>query len=157
MKLFPVALITLGVGCLVAGVAYRINYEKWVTIPNARSIIAAEMRDPDSTQFRGDRITKSGWLCGEINSKNGSGGYVGFKRFASGGRPGSFFIEGQGSIGLPEIEEHIEILGKKVDLLKRSNEMRKQGVTLGTPSESTLNEQARAEIFEDKWKEICVE
>lgn len=42
--------------------------------------ISDMMRDPESTRFRKlERI--GGALCGEINAKNGMGGYVGYRRF----------------------------------------------------------------------------
>jgi len=39
------------------------------------------LKDPGSAQFRNVRKTKPGFVCGEVNAKNGMGGYVGFKQF----------------------------------------------------------------------------
>lgn len=48
--------------------------------------ILARLKDPDSARFRGQFIGVSGIPCGEVNSKNGFGGYTGHKRYmASGG------------------------------------------------------------------------
>lgn len=56
--------------------------------------VLARLKDPDSAKFRGQFIGASGIPCGEVNSKNGFGGYTGHKRYmASGG--GVVFIEGE--------------------------------------------------------------
>lgn len=49
--------------------------------------VAAQMRDPASVQFRDVRAGRQ-TLCGEINAKNGFGGYVGFRRFIATFAPG---------------------------------------------------------------------
>jgi hypothetical protein len=41
---------------------------------------AAQLRDPSSAQFRNIKRNQ-GFVCGEINGKNGFGAYAGFKRF----------------------------------------------------------------------------
>lgn len=41
-----------------------------------RSFVARHLKDPDSAEFR----NQSG-LCGEVNAKNGFGGYTGYRRF----------------------------------------------------------------------------
>jgi hypothetical protein len=50
--------------------------------------IKARLRDPDSANFRNVRFYSGGGVpvtCGEVNSKNGFGGYTGFERFISAG------------------------------------------------------------------------
>lgn len=42
----------------------------------AREFVAGVLKDPGSAEFRNQR-----GLCGEVNSKNSFGGYVGFRRF----------------------------------------------------------------------------
>lgn len=57
------------------------------TLEEAQQIIADEMRDPESTRFRNTWIVKKYEgdfgleMCGEFNSKNAMGGYVGYKMF----------------------------------------------------------------------------
>ena len=54
------------------------------------SSTAAALKDPESAQLKNVQLTpeKSGFLvCGEINAKNGYGGYTGFSKFA-----GIYFI-----------------------------------------------------------------
>jgi hypothetical protein len=50
--------------------------------------IKTKLRDPDSAQFRDVRFYSGGptpVVCGEVNSKNGFGGYGGFQRFIASG------------------------------------------------------------------------
>ena len=47
----------------------------------AKKAVSANLKDPESAQFRNIRETTPGFLCGEVNAKNAMGGYVGFKRF----------------------------------------------------------------------------
>lgn len=57
------------------------------------------LRDPSSADFRNLAITgriAPGVVCGEVNSKNGFGGYSGFRRFISGGPGLATQIEGEG-------------------------------------------------------------
>lgn len=50
-------------------------------IDRAREAVAEQLTDPSSAHFRNERSKKDGWVCGEVNSKNAMGGYVGFKRY----------------------------------------------------------------------------
>lgn len=58
-------------------------------IAQAKQTIAAEMIDPSSVQYRNVRTVRQivggkpvTIVCGEVNSKNRMGGYVGFAKFA---------------------------------------------------------------------------
>jgi hypothetical protein len=46
----------------------------------AQQVIAAQLKDPASAQFRNVRV-KGETVCGEVNAKNSFGGYIGFKTF----------------------------------------------------------------------------
>lgn len=53
-------------------------------IEEAKMQIRANLKDPDSAQFRNVRWERKQSLvilCGEVNAKNSFGGYVGFKPF----------------------------------------------------------------------------
>ena len=51
-------------------------------IPNAEQRISDRLKDPSSAQFRNVFVSENGhYVCGEVNSKNGFGGYTGFKHF----------------------------------------------------------------------------
>lgn len=55
--------------------------------------IRAKLRDPDSAEFRDVRFYSGGptpVVCGEVNSKNGFGGYSGFQRFIASGEKLAF-------------------------------------------------------------------
>lgn len=58
-----------------------------------------KLKDPGSAQFRGVYFNRGvdgvPMTCGEVNSKNGFGGYTGFQRFISGGKPELTFMEEQ--------------------------------------------------------------
>ena len=46
-----------------------------------RAEVLRRLKDPDSAKFRGLFVFNGVTLCGEVNSKNSMGGYVGFQRF----------------------------------------------------------------------------
>lgn len=81
-KVLSVGLLVLLV--LVAGIYMYGAY----VVHQHRNAVRAELKDPDSAQFRNERLV-NGWtvktsiLCGEVNAKNELGGYSGFKLFAS--------------------------------------------------------------------------
>lgn len=62
------------------------------TIEKGRAAAAFQLKDPGSAQFRGDYVTSTGSVCGEINGKNSFGAYVGFKRYLSMKGKGGDFI-----------------------------------------------------------------
>lgn len=53
--------------------------------------VKAELKDPDSAQFRGVKEYEKGVFCGWVNAKNSFGGYAGF---------GLFFIGRDGKVAL---------------------------------------------------------
>lgn len=62
-----------------------------VAVSAAQDMIAKQFKDPDSAQFQNVRLVDPGsnpnrhWgtICGEVNARNGFGGYVGFKQFSA--------------------------------------------------------------------------
>lgn len=54
----------------------------------AREIVKRQLRDPDSAKFRGLWLKDKNTVCGEVNAKNGLGGYSGWQSFvvSNGGR-----------------------------------------------------------------------
>ena len=80
-------------------------------IGTAQSAIKNQMKDPDSTNFKSVReITNSQggrFVCGEVNSKNSYGGYVGFKIFAY--QRGRTVIDG--SFSTPDDYEFLVLSG----------------------------------------------
>lgn len=55
--------------------------------PPWRDAVRQEMVDPASTMFQNERVsaTRADVICGEYNSKNRMGGYVGWTRFQAHG------------------------------------------------------------------------
>lgn len=84
---------------IVAGSAFSIQqYINWTHVAQRRAHAVQQLRDPDSVQFRAEKLTSAGWLCGELNSKNSYGVYTGFKRFMALGEDDAW-IEGSGQAG----------------------------------------------------------
>jgi len=53
-------------------------------IDRAREAVVNRLKDPESAQFRNERVVgKEGFVCGEVNAKNSAGGYVGFSSYAA--------------------------------------------------------------------------
>ena len=58
------------------------NYPKEnALITEIKQNIRADLKDPNSAEFRNVFITSVGHICGEVNAKNSFGAYTGFKRF----------------------------------------------------------------------------
>ncbi|MDN4038674.1 hypothetical protein [Massilia sp. YIM B02443] len=127
------------------------KFEDWIKIPKAREAIQSALRDPSSAQFRNEKLTKLGVLCGEVNSKNSMGGYVGFKKFIS-VAPGANYIEGAGRIGEESTDDMIARMDKEIVIMKRFT-----AAEFEHPSKDQITEFAVAEIFRDKWAELCEE
>lgn len=64
-----------------------------------RSFVTRHLKDPDSAEFR----NQSG-MCGEVNAKNGFGGYTGYRRFMAANEDMVVF-EGDGRLTRPEFDE----------------------------------------------------
>jgi len=90
-----VLLLITGLVCAINLIASSGNETAW--IERGKDAVKTRLKDPSSAQFRNvyfhrgaDNIPVS---CGEVNSKNGFGGYVGFQRFVSAGKPELTFLE----------------------------------------------------------------
>lgn len=68
-------------------------------IEKGKETVKMKLKDPDSAQFRnvffhrGEKNVPM--ACGEVNSKNSFGGFVGYQRFISAGRPDLTFFENE--------------------------------------------------------------
>lgn len=75
---------------------WRVNQteaKKEQEVAASRASLIAALKDPQSVQFRSDRLSRvRGTVCGEMNAKNSMGGYVGFKRYIA--KRGQFVIDG---------------------------------------------------------------
>ncbi|MYM34896.1 hypothetical protein GTP38_11150 [Duganella sp. FT94W] len=142
---------------IAAGFTLRIKYDDWFVFPKTRQMVADQLVDPLSAQFRNDWIAKDGWHCGEVNAKNGMGGYGGFKRFIAGQQNKIIYLEGVGMLGDTSHEEWMAILDKQIAFNENWAKNREKYAELGLrlPPESERREKAKAEVFEDHWKAIC--
>lgn len=52
------------------------------TIRKAHDAVKENLFDPNSAEFRNDRVMDDGTVCGEVNAKNRMGGYVGFTDYS---------------------------------------------------------------------------
>lgn len=60
-----------------------VSYHSWkerTEVDRLQQVVAEMMRDPEATRFRRVYVW-NGALCGELNAKNGMGGYVGYQNF----------------------------------------------------------------------------
>jgi hypothetical protein len=71
----------------------------------AEKSLADASKDPRSTEFRNVTVLNGKTVCGEVNSKNGFGAYVGFTPFAY-GADGSGFIATADAI---DTEDQVEL------------------------------------------------
>lgn len=107
------------VALIAVGAVATINYERWFVFPEMRTQLLKHLSDPASAQFRDERISQFGWLCGEVNSKNRQGGYVGFKRFMA-DSAGETHLEEHGRLGLvPESHRTVHAIRR----LEKSSEL----------------------------------
>lgn len=143
---------------IVAGSAFAIQqYISWKGVAQRRAHAVQQLRDPDSVQFRAERLTSAGWLCGELNGKNAYGAYTGFKRFISLGEYDAW-IEGSGYAGKPGDQPTAQILASidaQIAVLKRHIEAKKKQPELPTLSEQEAAALAEQEMFAKRWKKHC--
>lgn len=138
-----------------AGFTIVAKYDDWFVFPKTRQLVADQLSDPASAQFRNERVGKESWHCGEVNAKNGMGGYGGFKRFIAGPYNKIIYLEGAGMLGEESHEEVIAILDKQIAYNKVLATIRQADPEIPMPSESSRLARARGEVFEDHWKAIC--
>ena len=151
--------ILLGLGVSISIISV-FKYEAWVTFPKAREPIRALMKDPDSAKFQGEFISFTGWFCGEVNSKNEYGAYVGYKRFFSNTRPIRIFIEGTGradevSNSEENIDDYLLRLTKETEILRQENLAQKNGRPHKKYTDSERIALANQQIFDEQWTDRC--
>lgn len=70
--------------------------KKDVWIIRGQEAVESKLKDPGSAEFRNVRFSDRGGVpmsCGEVNSKNSFGGYIGFQKYVSGGSAETTFLE----------------------------------------------------------------
>lgn len=82
-------LVTPAIAIIVSGLLLVEPIRNHAIKSQLHQIVEARLKDPTSVQYRNERIVEispgSSWhaICGEVNSKNGFGGYVGFTRYVA--------------------------------------------------------------------------
>ena len=155
----PVKILILIAAAASAGAGVlMVKYDDWISIPRARQPVRDLMKDPDSTKFRAESLESDGWLCGELNSKNEYGAYVGFKKFMSNKKGGKIFLQ---DMSLSEIsdkessDDFLARLAKETKVLQRENESRQNGSPIISFSQRERDAIVAQEIFADKWRDNC--
>lgn len=124
--------------------------------PKIHAPLLSSLKDPGSAQFRNERLTTSGVLCGEVNSKNSFGGNGGFKHFILAGQ-GANYIEDTGALGTWSTKDtqlrDQEEAAIRLHILKYNDENR--GLPLDMPSDAERREYANKKFFEAKWSKLC--
>lgn len=133
---------------------YHWKFDAWVAIPAARASVINLLKDPASAQFRDERLTPGGVLCGEVNAKNAMGGYVGFRKYISVSEHLNY-IEHDGVLGKWQTADIIDQLEKKNELLKRYISWRKEGIDVPDYSDEQMDERANRALFMSRWKDLC--
>lgn len=144
---------------IVAGGVFGFNkYDEWSKVRTMRLYVNSQLKDPDSTQYRNEQLNASGWLCGELNSKNSTGGYVGFKRFMASAADNAY-LEDHGYVGIvnrggnaQSTAEIIEKLDLKIEVLKQYNALKEHDFRL---SEYDIDAEVSRKLFNKKWKNFC--
>ena len=108
-----------------------------------KEFVASQFKDPQSTQFQ--KITyKDNVMCGEVNSKNGYGAYVGFKRFVAKKQLTEFTgaVEEIGNIGKQNPIQNIVLNLSAINILKavQINIIR---ASAGLPPKDFSNDEAK--------------
>lgn len=147
------------VALVLAGGALK--YSGWKDAEKKRAHAVQHMRDPESVQFRNERMTGDGWLCGEMNGKNDYGAYTGFTRFLSHNSE-DVWAEGRGYIGAKRegkdaYQLFIETSDAKAEFVKLVNLGNKTiGAEEAEPlSASQIEAGAARRLFVNKWEKHC--
>lgn len=73
--------------------------KKIAWMDKGKAAAKAKLKDPNSAEFRNVYFHRGSdgipMTCGEVNSRNSFGGYSGYQKFVSGGKPDLTFLEEQ--------------------------------------------------------------
>lgn len=127
-----------------------------------KEFVSSQFKDPQSTQFQ--KITfKDGVMCGEVNSKNGYGAYVGFKRFVAEKKTGDFSgnVEDVGIIGkeisLTELSVYTFLVHTRLNLLReKANQKTEDYFDYKDVNKTLLKYVDRLKQFEKKYLSTAV-
>lgn len=137
-------LISLAILSIFTYIAYP-EIKEYQTIHSARKVIKSNLKDPASAKYNNEVASKDKTVvCGEVNSKNSLGGYVGFKRYLVRGNEIAF--EGNTLM-------HWNLTGGKIKPTE-SQIMMFEYSEKPESTEPTIS-QARQEVFKWLWANSC--
>ena len=149
---------------LITGVILFEKYDQWFVFPGLRVKVSNAMKDPNSTMFSNEKMTASGWMCGEVNAKNGYGAYAGYKRFFA-APLGDAYVEDIGHIPNKEKLSTNDLLEHSKNLLEDVNSRiaikanlmakRKQSEPTKQLSNDELDDLTMQTWFNERWKSLC--
>ena len=151
MRVFAGLLMVVALGVVGCGESEEVKLTQ-----QKRDFVTQKLRDPLTVQFKDEKLTDKGWLCGQINSKNAYGAYVGFTRFAVRSDDDAW-IEGQGYVGKgsQSSERTLEVLDAQIQVMKQLVETRKANPQFVPPSDGEIEDMAEAQRFSDNWQKYC--
>ncbi|EKT4488947.1 MULTISPECIES: zinc-ribbon domain-containing protein [Shewanella] len=75
------------------------KYKEYAWIEKGKDAVLARLKDPKSAEFKDVYFFRGAdnvpMTCGQVNSKNSFGGFVGFQHFVSGGSPDMTFLQNE--------------------------------------------------------------
>ena len=151
--------MVVSLGFIVVGISgyyLKQKTDMQSNIGEKRKLVTSSLKDPSSSQFRNE-IMKSGWLCGEVNSKNSYGAYTGFTRFVALDSRDAY-LEHIGSVGTGESRFYFSSMSSyRTKQIEREIEMINYRKVNGTtpPFGSLTDEDRNRELFQEVWKSVC--
>lgn len=164
MKPYTIALPVLAIAVIASATVY-VKYDEWIVFPKHRATLKNILKDPGSAQFKGEFISSMGWYCGEVNSKNGLGGYTGYERFIS--SKDETHLESQWFVGAgpePFNQAHKRIiaeLDERTNIAIKANELNSAGKIdeakklRQSSTESNIRSSVIKKFFQEKWSQVC--
>lgn len=141
-------LIAVGVGVVKARDHLRVTRElarQESVIAAARAPILAALKDPLSAQWRNESIKRNGkTVCGELNSKNSMGGYVGFKRYLSNS---ALYLLDDGTFSTWPTEDAGRDVPQEIKTAAR--------LAGDYSTNATMREIFKESVFAWYWRELC--
>jgi hypothetical protein len=143
MKLIAVIFLIVAAGASTFVYTQKLKDEK---IAEIHAPLLAFLKDPLSAQFRNEHYASDGKnFCGEMNAKNGMGGYAGFKRFIS--NTSTFALDGYSVVSFyPDLDQSTDAISRKlemeIDILKKEKR---------NPTDKEIDHK----MFDELWKQLA--
>lgn len=135
--------VALLLGVAAASAYAFAKWDQWMVWPELRKPVLATLKDPDSALFRNQFVGRKA-LCGEVNARNGMGGYAGYARFIAGGE--RFALEGASTLTW---------YGSDKDTQQIIAELEKVASLTRTLQRKPTEAEVQGALFSDLWNERC--